>query len=264
MGRGKAAVERVEFKNQKGDVLVGAFHAAKGTERPPLIITCPGLLSTKDGKKHLALAAKAPDRGFSLFRFDFAGLGEAGGRFEDSYLTNRVADLQSALSHLRARGFIDELCPIGLVGSSFGAPVALLRAVREKMAGALVTWAAAFDLEETLAYSSPEGLNRLKSGHIIAIEEAGRQYDLGPVFLDDFARYNMADEAKKLSGCASLFIHGRADRSVPYRQSEKVYQVASEPKKLILYEGAGHRLEEVIDQVMSETLAWFERYLRPA
>ncbi len=51
-------------------------------------------------------------------------------------------------------------------------------------------------------------------------------------------------------------IHGTADTVLPPSCSEFISRYARDPKRLILYEGAGHSLEEVADEVCREVKAW--------
>ncbi|MBI2855730.1 MAG: dienelactone hydrolase family protein, partial [Chloroflexi bacterium] len=46
-----------------------------------------------------------------------------------------------------------------------------------------------------------------------------------------------------------LLVHGEDDTRLPPRCSELIYELASEPKKLVLYPGTGHSLRESRDQL---------------
>ena len=41
-----------------------------------------------------------------------------------------------------------------------------------------------------------------------------------------------------------LVVHGKADTRLPYSCGVQIYHWAQEPKQLVLYEGAEHRLDE--------------------
>lgn len=53
-----------------------------------------------------------------------------------------------------------------------------------------------------------------------------------------------------------LVVHGKADTRLPYRCAEMIYEWAKEPKELVLYEGAEHRLEECRDDLESLLTTW--------
>lgn len=61
--------------------------------------------------------------------------------------------------------------------------------------------------------------------------------------------------------CATLLIHGRADEILPAVCSEQLYQLAQDPKRLVLYHGAGHVLYEVADKVRDQVRGWILTHL---
>ncbi len=65
---------------------------------------------------------------------------------------------------------------------------------------------------------------------------------------------NRVSQLKK--GTSVLLIHGKEDRVLSSVSSAYVYRLAHEPKRLILYEGAGHTLDEVADEVYNEVKGW--------
>lgn len=59
-----------------------------------------------------------------------------------------------------------------------------------------------------------------------------------------------------------FLIHGDKDETLPSGSSVYAYSLAHEPKKLTIYEGAGHGLEEVSDEIYSEVKSWIKDYLK--
>lgn len=71
-----------------------------------------------------------------------------------------------------------------------------------------------------------------------------------------------ADLAAELpEGCGLLAVHGADDDILPPRCSEAVYRVAHEPKRLRIFEGAGHSLDEVADEVEHALRGWLRERL---
>jgi pimeloyl-ACP methyl ester carboxylesterase len=62
--------------------------------------------------------------------------------------------------------------------------------------------------------------------------------------------------ATELVDCSILLIHGKADRVLSPRCSEHAYELAPGPKQLILYDGAGHSLDEVRSEVLKTVEKW--------
>ena len=80
-----------------------------------------------------------------------------------------------------------------------------------------------------------------------------------------FSRY--AFVVDKIAPRPILFITTDDDRLVPPEESEALFAKAGEPKKLVTLRGFGHYevyVEPAFGQVMTETAAWFRKYLPPA
>jgi hypothetical protein len=70
-----------------------------------------------------------------------------------------------------------------------------------------------------------------------------------------------ADAAGRLSPRSLLVVHGKSDTRLPYACALQIYNLAMEPKQLVLYEGAEHRLEECRDQLEALLSEWIPETL---
>jgi len=70
-----------------------------------------------------------------------------------------------------------------------------------------------------------------------------------------------ANMAGLLSPIPLLVVHGKADTRLPVRCGEQIYEWAKEPKKLVLFEGAEHRLEECRDEMETLLSDWIPETL---
>ncbi|MCC7555462.1 MAG: lysophospholipase [Methanoculleus marisnigri] len=59
----------------------------------------------------------------------------------------------------------------------------------------------------------------------------------------------------------TLLVHGDRDPVLSHRSSEEVYRRAGEPRRLVVYEGAGHTLDEAAGSLYVEVKAWFLKHL---
>ena len=59
-----------------------------------------------------------------------------------------------------------------------------------------------------------------------------------------------------------LLVHGEADYRLSYHCSEQVYELAQEPKELVIIPGAGHGLRECRDQLHDLLKGWLVEQLR--
>ena len=58
-----------------------------------------------------------------------------------------------------------------------------------------------------------------------------------------------------------LVVHGKADTRLAFSCGQQIYDMAREPKKLVLYEGAEHRLEECRDDLEELLGKWIPETL---
>ncbi len=58
-----------------------------------------------------------------------------------------------------------------------------------------------------------------------------------------------------------LVVHGKADTRLPYSCGQQVYDWAKDPRELVLYDGAEHRLEECRDDLESLLGRWIPETL---
>ncbi len=65
-----------------------------------------------------------------------------------------------------------------------------------------------------------------------------------------------ANMAGLVSPRPMLIVHGKADTRLPYSCGMQVYEWAKEPKQLVLYDGAEHRLEECRDELAALLTEW--------
>jgi len=170
-------------------------------------------------------------------RFDFRGCGESGSLFEDTSLTGRLEDLESALNFVQEQGYGS----IGVMGSSLGGTVSILVAAKDRRIEALVTWATPCHLDELFRGEVIEGLEKLRQ---------------------DVSKYDVVKTVKEMH-CPILIVHGNLDEHVPLSHAKVLYENANEPKGIQIFEGADHRLTDPSHRrgAVELTLEWFKRYL---
>lgn len=70
--------------------------------------------------------------------------------------------------------------------------------------------------------------------------------------------------AGQLSPRKLLLVHGKADTRLPYTCAQQIHEWAKEPKELVLYEGAEHRLEECRTELETLLSTWIPATLAEA
>jgi putative redox protein len=114
-------LQKVTFKNSEGETLVGRLEMPADRHPHNFAIfahcfTCnKNLLAVKNISRALTT------NGFAVLRFDFTGLGESEGDFEDTNFSGNVSDLVAAAQYLEAT----YQAPTLLIGHSLGGAAAL-------------------------------------------------------------------------------------------------------------------------------------------
>jgi dipeptidyl aminopeptidase/acylaminoacyl peptidase len=206
------------------------------------VITSHGLLSSKDSEKYIALGEELSREGFSMLRFDFRGIGESEGRIEDDTVSRRIADLGAAIDFIKSRYDLGNR--IGLLGSSLGGYVSLIKASMEKEIKAVVIWATPFHLDNLKS-------NKVGEGYKPPAE----------AFYKDLLKHRLLPLLKKIS--TGMVIHGEKDELVPMGQAWEIFHSLSAPKEIHIIEGADHRLTDPKhrQRAMDLTVEWFKKYL---
>ncbi len=232
--------EKVSFQSE-GRKISGVLHLPD-REHPPCVIASHGLLSSKDSEKYVALGNRMSEAGMAMLRFDFRGIGESEGNEEDNTITKKLTDLSSALYFTRS-------CPdlgnwIGLVGSSLGGFLSLIKASTDRDIGAVVVWATPLHLDD------------------LGSKEQEEDYPLPPeAFFEDLPKHKLLPILNGVSNC--LIIHGEEDELVPVEQALGIFYQLSSPKEIHVIGGADHRLTEPLhrQRAIDLTVDWFRRYL---
>ncbi len=233
-------IEKVTILSE-GQKLSGILHLPE-RENPPCVIASHGLLSSKDSEKYIALGSRLSREGIAMLRFDFRGIGESEGRIEDDTVSRRITDLGSAIDFLRSRRDLGNR--IGLLGSSLGGYVSLIKASTDKKIRAIVIWATPFHLDDLKS-------NKGTEGHPLP-EEA---------FFKDLPKHRLLPLLSKVSNC--MVIHGEKDELVPVDQAWEIFNSLAAPKEIHVIEGADHRLTEPVhrNRAMELSAEWFKKYL---
>ena len=110
----------------------------KSGERRPAFIVLHGFGGNKDDQGQTVVAKQFTEWGYVTLRIDFRGCGESEGERGRIICLDQVADTRNALSYLAARAEVDPQ-RIALVGSSFGAAVAVFTGGADRRVAAVIS-----------------------------------------------------------------------------------------------------------------------------
>lgn len=215
--------EETRFETEDGLLLRGWW-----LENPHPRYTVITLAGHNGARHHtLGIASTLWRRGANVLLFDNRGRGESEGSALSLGYYERL-DARAAVEHalVRAPGL-----PIGLVGYSMGAAVAIMVAAGDPRIGAVVA--------DSPFASQRRLLRALISRRVgplgppaAALAERLLPYDVGEV--------EPLREVGRISPRAILLIHGLSDPTTDPEDSRRLYEAAGEPKELWLLEGVGH------------------------
>jgi uncharacterized protein len=169
-------------------------------------------------ESHFDFARGCRDDGIAALAYDARGHGGSGGNFGPGAIDDALAMVERLRAHAPR---------VALRGSSMGAFQAIHAGARDPAVCAVVA----------ICPSPEDGLLRfLRSGRALEFEcdvEACKPW---------LESLNLSEATASLGPeTALLLLHARGDEQVPYAVSEHLYEVAREPKRLLLVPGGHHR-----------------------
>ena len=228
--------------------------------RSPTVVFLPGFLSDMGGTKALELDGFCAARGQAMLRFDYAGHGASGGRFEEGTIGGWTRDTIAILDRLTSDRLV-------LVGSSMGGWIALLTAsARPARIAGLLGIAAAPDFTEALmwnAMTAGERARLLSDGVLYAPSEDGDPYPITRALIED-GRDHLILGGPIAITCPIRLLHGQRDPDVPWETALRIAErVEAEDVRITLVKDGDHRLSRPQDiALLRDTLALLLAQLR--
>jgi alpha-beta hydrolase superfamily lysophospholipase len=215
----------------------------------PAVMVMHGAGSRKEN--HADFARTAADNGFVALTFDNRGHGATEGDLDPTV----VDDLRLLAEWLAARPDVDER-RVAARGSSMGGLMAIhAGAASDKVAAVVAICPAA---ESMLA----EDVRRIADGRPPRPGSALAEMRIDAPSLAGWLETSDVGEAVQRMGPKPLLIiHARGDEVVPYTHSERLFELAAEPKKLLLLEGGDHRSAQHDAELQGESLRWLSRVM---
>jgi hypothetical protein len=218
----------------------------------PAVVILHGAGSRKEN--HVDFARRAVGHGFAALSFDNRGHGES----EGTLGAGVIADIQRVVAFVAKRPEVDAE-RVALRGSSMGGQLAIhVGAVSERVAAVVAICPA----PEQMVLPD---IRRIARGERPRPDSALASMRLDAAGMAAWLEENDVRDAVGLLGPKPLMlVHARGDEVVPYTFSEELYELAEEPKRLLLLDGGHHRSVQHDPEIQGETLRWLERaFARP-
>ena len=227
--------QRVTFKNESGTRIAGIIDAE---DDQPLAyaVFAHCFTCTKDLKAIVKISRQLAKRSIAVLRFDFSGLGNSGGRFEDSNFETNLADLRAAVSWLSENYQAPQL----LIGHSLGGAAAMASVGGFESVKALATLAAPSDtahLADFLASQNP-AIEATGAG-VVTI--GGRDHPITTQLLASLRGFDL-ESAIRAINLPHLILHSPADATVKFACAQDLFEWSSGAKTLLGLPGSDHLL----------------------
>lgn len=195
--------------------------------------------------------------GFGVLRFDFTGLGESEGDFENTNFSGNVDDL------IEAANFLEEnyQAPTLIIGHSLGGAAAIFAASKLESIKAVAVINSPSDPSHVMHLLKDSEQEITKNGKA-RVNLGGVDFTIKKQFLDDLENNTLKDVVSDLRK-ALLILHSPQDNTVGIKNAEKIYIAAHHPKSFVSLDGVDHLLSKKEDSMyVGEVIAgWASRYV---
>ena len=249
--------KKVEFQNRNG------FNLSAMVELPPdahahtFVIFAHVFTGNKSLTASRHISRSLTQNGFGVLRFDFTGLGESEGAFEDTNFSSNVEDLLAAANFLDAHYQAPEV----LIGHSLGGAAVIFAASQLPSIKAVATVGAPSEPEH-VTHLLRDKIEDIKKLGKAKVSIGGRIFSIKKQFLDDLASKDMYAILRELKK-PLLVLHSPQDSIVSIENAGEIYQAAFHPKSFVSLDGADHMLTNKVDAAYVGDLVahWVLRYI---
>lgn len=234
-----------EIFRYKGLKLIGVLNRPKGPEKKKF----PGVLflhGFPGAEKSVDVQRELLKKGVASFALSFSGAWGSEGEYLFSALPDQAL---AGLRFLASREFVDKK-RLAVFGFSMGGWTALNMAAREPGLRAVAAVA---------PVGGPEMVTSRTYQRIAHGRKSLRSRSTGHLYRDfirAMAVYNPHESVKRLN-CPLLLVHGKADSTVPWEVSRRLFAEARQPKKFVSVPGARHDFLDRRERFSALVSGWF-------
>lgn len=217
------------YFDSDGFRLLGTLFLAQNDTPKPTALLLHGLPGIE---KNYDIALALRERGWNSLIMHYRGCWGSEGLYTFKTIPN---DVHAAINYLTS-GLHPQLNPnrLVLIGHSMGGWAAVLSAIDNPKVRAIAAIGAVTD-PRTLSFGLEDARNYFTPWLPgLSVEAFVDQWNA----LDaDFAP---VEQVARLSPCPLLIIHAEGDADVPFQQSQRLFDCAAEPRRLIVHPTANH------------------------
>ncbi|MGB0712785.1 MAG: alpha/beta hydrolase family protein [Gammaproteobacteria bacterium] len=248
---------RVRFEGHAGLSLAGVLDAPRDSEPRAYAVLAHCFTCTKNLRANSHISRTLAREGLAVLRFDFAGLGESEGRFEDSNFSTMIEDVRQAARYLAA----EHRAPGLLLGHSMGGTASLRAAPDLPFVRAVSVIGSPAEAAH-LRHHFESKQTQIREQGRATIRVGPGSYTINQQWLDDLDAQPGVDAVADL-GRALLILHSPLDEVVPIASAGRLYSAARHPKSFVSLDRADHLFSTIADAEYAARLirAWSEPYL---
>ncbi len=250
-------IQKVSFKNKNGQQLVGRLELPVDQKPHNYALFAHCFTCTKNLMAVKNVGRALTQKGFGVLRFDFTGLGESEGDFENTNFSGNVADLVEAADFLKR----EYGAPALIIGHSLGGSAAIFAAEKIAYIKAVAVINSPSHPSHVLQLLKDSKETIAQNGKA-TVNLGGRDFTIKKQFLDDLENKPLAEIVKKFRR-ALLILHSPQDQIVGIKNAENIYRAAHHPKSFITLDGADHLLSNTKDSLYAGSIIgqWASRYV---
>jgi len=249
--------EKVSFTNKSGQRLSAELELPDGQDPTTFAIFAHCFTCTKNLRAVRLISQALAAEGVGVLRFDFTGLGESEGDFEDTNFSKNISDLLAAATFLEERHAVPTL----IIGHSLGGAAVIRAASQLPSIEAVATIGAPYAPDHVLNIFEDD-LEKIEERGQAEVNIGGRPFTVKKQFIDDLRETSSAEVLASLNR-ALLIFHSPIDKIVGVDNAGKIFKAAKHPKSFMSLDSADHLLSDREDaRYVGRVIgAWAAKYV---
>lgn len=247
----------IKFKNADGKELSGVLELPLNETPTNFAIFAHCFTCNKNFHAPMNISRTLASHGYGVLRFDFTGLGDSEGDFEDTNFSGNVEDLISAAKYLEENYH----APTIMIGHSLGGAAALFASKQLESIRCMVTINAPSNLTHVKSHFK-SNMEEIEEQGYAEVNIGGRNFRIKQQFVKDLNDNEDATALQEIRK-ALLILHSPQDTIVSINHAEDLYRSAWHPKSFVSLDGADHMLSDKADSQYTGNLiaTWAARYI---
>ncbi len=245
----------VSFPNLADKKLAGIIDTVKNPIAHAVFLHC--FTCTKDHPASYRLCKALAKQGIETLRFDFTGLGDSEGQFQDTDFSSNINDIKAAVEFLSANHSTPKL----LIGHSLGGIAAIAAACNLNQIDAVITIASPSRPAHVLDHFEEHIPNIINQG-FANVMVFDNELKLTKEYINGLKAYDNHSFTKKLNKPILIF-HSPYDDIVSIDEAARIFMQAKHPKSFISLDKADHLITKKKDAeyIAEHTACWAKRYI---